>query len=144
MKEPSKKNRLIQAAVSAAAAAIVAALVSQYFFSSSSFDKQMTKVASEINANCPVMLDKDTQFDNAMSFPGNIFQYNYTLVNYEPGAVDTNALKAYLLPNIINNVKTNPDMKFMREHKVIMAYYYKDKNGKYLFRLSVSPEQYNN
>jgi hypothetical protein len=43
---------------------------------------------------------------------------------------------------IINTVKTNPDMAFFREKEVTMKYYYKDKNGNYLFSITVVPEQY--
>jgi len=100
------------------------------------------KTASEINKSCPMMIDSDTRLDNAISLPSNIFQYNYTLVNMEKETIDIDMLKGYLEPNITNFVRTNPDMKFQREKKVTVNYYYKDKNGNYLFKISVTPEQY--
>jgi len=33
-------------------------------------------------------------------------------------------------------------MKYLRDNNVIVKYYYKDKNGAYLFDISVSPKQY--
>jgi len=51
-------------------------------------------------------------------------------------------LRNYLEPTIINFVKTNPDMKKMRDFKTTVNYYYKDKTGVYLFTISVKPEQY--
>ncbi len=36
------------------------------------------EIASEINKSCPMMIDKETQFDNALAMPGKVFQYNYT------------------------------------------------------------------
>jgi hypothetical protein len=51
-------------------------------------------------------------------------------------------LKEYLEPNITNFVRTNPDMKFQRDNKVTINYYYKDKDGNYLFTISVTPGQY--
>jgi len=105
-------------------------------------DKVMMKTASMINESCPIMVDSETRLDNAIALPSMVFQYNYTLVNMEKETVDTIMLKNYLEPNIINFVRTNPDMKFQRDNKVTINYYYKDKNGNYLFTISVTPEQY--
>ena len=90
------------------------------------------------------MVDKETRLDNVISAPGNVIVYNYTLVNFEKGAVDTTALKNYIGPIATNNIKTNPSMKYMRDNKVTMSYYYKDKNGSYLFNFKVVPYQYKN
>ena len=57
--------------------------------------------------------------------------------------VDTESLKAYLEPNIINNIKTNPDMKDLRDKNVNFNYYYKDKSGNYLLNIKVISDQYN-
>ena len=88
------------------------------------------------------MLDKETRFDNAIVFPGKILQYNYTLVNLTKEMVDTIELRNYIIPVATNNAKTNPDMKYQRDNKVIFKYYYKDMKGNYLFSFAVTPEQY--
>ena len=109
---------------------------------SPSFDKVMLKTASEINKSCPIMIDSETRLDNTITLPPKVFQYNYTLVNIEKKTVDITALKDYLEPNITNFVRTNPDMKFQRDNKVTINYYYQDKDRNYLFTISVTPEQY--
>ena len=116
--------------------------VQQIFFKGPSYDKVMMKVASELNKSCPIMVDSETRFDNALALPGNIFQYNYTLINIDKANADTASMKNYLEPLITNQVKTNPEMKYQRDHKTIMKYYYKDKNGAYLFIVSVPPDKY--
>ena len=106
--------------------------VQHIFFKTPAYDKVMIKIASELNKTCPIMVDAETRLDNAIALPGNIFQYNYTLVNMDKADVDTLDMKNFLEPSITNIVKTNPQMKFQRDHKTTLNYYYKDKNGVYL------------
>lgn len=56
------------------------------------FDKTLTVAASEINKNCPIMIDSLTRLDNTVIY-SNTFQYNYTLVSMQQGDLDTIQLK---------------------------------------------------
>ena len=116
--------------------------VQQLFFKVPSLDKAMTKMASEINKTCPMMVDQETRLDNVVTFPKNILQYNYTLIDVEKANADTVAMRKFLEPRIINNVKTNPQMKFQRDHQTTLNYYYRDKEGLFLLLISVTPEKY--
>ena len=88
------------------------------------------------------MVDAETRLDNTVALPDNVFQYNYTLVNMEKSSIDTLAIKNFLVPTVINFVKTNPQMKYQRDHKTTLNYYYKDRAGLYLFLISITPDQY--
>lgn len=88
------------------------------------------------------MVDEETRLNNVVAMPNNIFQYNYTLVNYEKSEVDVEEFKSYITPNLVNNVKTNPDMKAYRDNDVTLAYNYKDKNGIYILKINVGPDLY--
>lgn len=112
-------------------------------FRKPAFDKAMMEAANEINKSCPIMIDNATRLDNAIALPNNVFQYNYTVVTMLKDSVNIDELKNYLEPTIINSVKTNPQMQTMRDNKVTVNYYYKDKVGVHLFTISVKPEQYN-
>jgi len=105
-------------------------------------DKALMHSASEINKSCPIMVDAVTRLDNAIAMPSNSFQYNYTIMSMEKMAVDTLQIKSKLEPQILRLLKTNPQMKDMRDGKVTMIYYYKDKNGDYLFQIAVTHQQY--
>jgi len=128
------------------AGAVVFALsyyaVQQLFFKAPSYDKTMMAVASELNKTCPVMVDAETRLDNAVALPVNIFQYNYTLVNYEKAGLDTLVIKNKMEPILINLIRTNPQMKYQRDHRTTINYYYKDKYGEYVLLISVTPEKY--
>lgn len=116
--------------------------VQHFFFNEPVFDTTMSKIADEINKQCPMMVDADTRLDNALVLPGNVFQYNYTVVNAELENVDVEAFKTYLEPIITNAVSTDPQMQFQRDYKTTMNYNYKDKNGKHLFLISITPDKY--
>jgi len=117
-------------------------VVQQLFFKTAPLDQTMMAAASEINKNCPLMIDSETRLDNAVSLPQNVFQYNYTLLNIDKASTDTLEMRKYLEPTIINSVKTNPQMKFQRDHKTTINYFYKDKSGAFLLLISVTPEKY--
>ncbi len=111
-------------------------------FRKPAFDKALMEAASELNKSCPIMIDNATRLDNAIAMPGNVFQYNHTLISMAKDSTNIDELKDYLEPTITNFVKTNPDMQTMRDHDVTVNYYYKDMQGVYLFTISVKPEQY--
>ena len=111
-------------------------------FKDPNLNQELMAVASEINKSCPFMADKETRLDNAVVMKGNTLQYNYTLVNMVKDSINIEKIKTYLEPNIINTVKSNPELKIFRDNKVTLNYSYKDKTGIYLFTISVKPDQY--
>ncbi|MFI5154363.1 MAG: hypothetical protein ACHQET_13575 [Chitinophagales bacterium] len=109
---------------------------------SNDIDKELVAVANELNKTCPMMIDAMTRLDNAVALPGNIFQYNYTLVNYYKADLNADDLKMKLQPTIANTIRTNPQLKFFRDKKAIMSYNYNDKNGEFVLNISITPDQY--
>lgn len=106
----------------------------------------MVSDANELNGQCPVMVDKETRLDNAQPMvKENTIRYNYTLVNREKRSfTDLAKVKERMAPGLINIVKTNPDLEIYRQHNTTLEYYYKDKNGEFLFSVPVTPGLYNN
>lgn len=102
----------------------------------------MMQAASELNKTCPVMVDQYTRLDNAVALPDNSVQYNYTLVSTTKSEVNMDTVMKYIKPSIINNVRTNPDLKLYRENNTTMVYSYKDMNGEFVYKLSVTPDMY--
>ncbi|MEO9475744.1 MAG: hypothetical protein ABJG41_09420 [Cyclobacteriaceae bacterium] len=136
------KKQIIQTTIGTVIGAVVILLLKQYFFQSPTFDKVMMKAASELNETCPIMVDSDTRLDNCIALPDNIFQYNYTLVNYTIEDLDIEILRDNLEPMLLNTVSSNPDLQMFRENGVTMAYDYKDKNGLHLLKIVIKPEMY--
>ncbi len=102
----------------------------------------MQLIANELNKNCPMMVDEETRLDKVSLPSKTVFQYNYTLINYDKSQIDTTKLKDALEQNIIQITKTNPQMQYQRDNNVTMNYFYNDKNGDYLMTIIISPEMY--
>lgn len=107
-----------------------------------SVDDELMKMASDMNKMCPVMVDAETQLDNAVAIGNSTFQYNYTLVHAEKANVDTNAFKSAMLPTILTQVRTNPQLRKVRDNKVTMNYKYADRKKEHLVIISISPDMY--
>ncbi len=138
----TKKGKKVSTVIGTVVGLVVFYLIKYFLFSTPSFDKAMMQVASKLNETCPVMVDQETRLDNVIAMPDNVFQYNYTLVNWVKDSLDVEIFEQNMQPQILNTVKTNPDMKSFRDHKVTLAYNYKDKDGTYITKISVSSDQY--
>jgi hypothetical protein len=117
-------------------------IVNSLFTSPSGFDKQLVNAANEINKICPLMVDSQTRLDNAMSMPGKQFVYNYTLVNSLKADIDISQLQEKMRPLAINSIKTNDTMDILKKNDVTFIYNYKDKEGVFLFKIVIGPEDY--
>ncbi len=142
MNQTKNKKKAIGTTVGLIVGVVVAILVQQFVFKAPSFDKAMMKAASELNKNCPIMVDKETRLDNAVALPNHVFQYNYTLLNMVKDSINIQQFEAYMKPIILNNVKTNPDLKAYRDNKITMDYYYKDMHGVFITKISITADQY--
>lgn len=117
--------------------------ITQFFINPSvDIDKELVKVSSEINKNCPIVIDQYLILDNTSAYPNKTLQYNYSLVNIEKSEVNLDTVKKYVFGGILENVKNNPDMKTLKDNNVTFNYYYKDKNGKFVTKHIVTPEMY--
>ena len=141
-KETNKWKKTVGIVVFAIAFGLAYFAVQPLFVKTPLVDKAMMKIANEINKSCPMMVDPDTRLDNAIALPGNVFQYNYTLVHLEKAKADPEEMRNLMQPTITNQVKTNPDMKFMRDRRTTINYYYKDKAGIFFLKISVTPDKY--
>lgn len=140
-KEKNVKN-VLRSGVGFVLGVAVYLLIKFVVFPDPTFDKEMVNAASAINETCPMMIDGDTQLDNVVALPDNVWQYNYTLVNYVIDSIDVEVLEEGMYPLILNNIKTNPDLALFRDHEVTMNYCYKDMNGVFLTKLSFTAKEY--
>jgi hypothetical protein len=109
----------------------------------SDFDKVLIQTSNEINKSCPILVDQETRLDNTTVLPGKTLIYNYTLLNLEKSQISVDTIKKYVVPTILNLVRTSPDMKIFRENETTFKYLYKDKIGAFVYELTVTPEMYN-
>lgn len=116
--------------------------IKKLFYTDSAFDKQLKFLSTEINKTTPVLVDQNTRLDRTETKRGEIFLYHYTLVNMEKGNFEEEELREYLRKQILANIKSNPELKYFRDHGTAMIYTYKDKNSKHLFDLTFNAKDY--
>lgn len=114
----------------------------QIFFQNTSMDRVLEETAFELNRLCPTLIDSDTRLESVAALPPRTLQFHYTLINVEKDNVDSTAFKKYIEPILIEDTKTNPKMKFQRKRSITVNYVYKDKDGKYICAISMSPDKY--
>ena len=105
-------------------------------------NKRLTRMAAELNESTPVMLDQYARFDKASVVTGNMFQYQYTVLNTKnPDSLVDIGLQS-LRENIRNEFSTNPQLAVFKENNVVLEYVYKDENNLTIRTLRIDPEEY--
>lgn len=101
------------------------------------------KTSEEINKKCPMVIDAYTQLDNTTVTDNPLtLAYLYTVsINKDSLALDINEAKKNLITTTQNAANTSPEMAYMRDNAILLKYHYKDKNGKYLFDFTITPEK---
>ncbi len=105
-------------------------------------DKALIQTANTLNKKCPVNVDKEIRLDSVTALPNKILQYNYTFVNHLKKDLFVTYIRKNLEPDLIQLVKTSPELKSFRENGVIMSYNYNDKNGEFLLKILITPQIY--
>jgi len=99
--------------------------------------------SEEINKKCPMVVDAYTQLDNTTVTENPLtLVYLYTVsASKDSLDLDLNEAKKNLMKTTQNLADTSPEMAYMRDNAILLKYHYKDKNGKYLFDFTITPEK---
>jgi hypothetical protein len=111
-----------------------------------SFDAKILSFANDTNRNLPAMVDSTTRLENVSVHSGKIYQYNYTLITVEKKNFNIEVFTKNQKPILINGVRqfrNKAGFNFFADNHVNFAYSYKDKNGEYLLKILVTPNDYN-
>lgn len=103
--------------------------------------EDLASAAEIMNSRCPEMVDPESRLDSVLLLPDGLCFY-YTLPNKVKEAIPASAFTAYLLPGIVDNIRTNPRMEMFRDSSVVMLFEYGDRNGELITEFSVGPERY--
>ncbi len=103
----------------------------------------LLEVSSKINETLPKMIDKETKLFSTSITNGNIFQYNYMLINYTREEIDHLALKNNQKDKINNFVCTSDSMKSIVKHGRPISYAYFGKNKNYITKIVIQTNKCN-
>ena len=104
--------------------------------------QDLEAATKKINDKCPEMVDPETRLDSVLLSEEGELVYYYTLPNRESGTIDPIAFEAYLIPDIIENVRTNPHLSMHRDSSVTIVFKYRDQTGSPITTFSLHPQQY--
>jgi hypothetical protein len=99
----------------------------------------LSEIASSINKQLPMMVDKETRLDVVMGMKQNI-TYKYTLVNTNQNDFTSEEIENLLKQTIKNSVCTNPKVRIFPENGVSMNYSYYSKDGKFMAEFTIFPK----
>lgn len=120
---------------------VIAILIGQ-FITQKSIDERLIEAANKVNKTCPVTTDSVIRLDNAVIQPERTLQYNLTLMTIQKNNPNLELIKNKLETSLINNIKTDTEMKIFRENDVTLSYSYKDRNGEFAFDILITPDKY--
>jgi hypothetical protein len=102
-------------------------------------EKKLLETSKQINAQLPIMADKETRVDTTMCI-GKQLHYKYTMVNFSENDIDKVAFKNNITEMIVKNSCNNDDVVKMLKMGVEYYYNYFDKNGTFIASIKISKE----
>lgn len=109
---------------------------------SSTKPKTLASATELINDRCPEWVDSESRLDSVLlSKEGQVFYY-YSLPTRESNFINATSFTAFLLPEIIDNVRSNPDLRMHRDSSLTFVFNYRDQNGESITEFMVGPERY--
>ena len=104
--------------------------------------KTLASATAFINDRCPEVVDTETRLDSVLLSQEDQLIYYYTLPNKESSGINPSAFNAFLLTEIIDNVRSNPDLRMHRDSSITFVFNYRDRKGELISEFSVAPERY--
>jgi hypothetical protein len=139
-KEKRKKGKAIGIVIGMAVFALSYYGVQKFF--KKDLESELKNAAFELNKETPIQIDQYMRLDSASTKGKTNFIYYYTLLEVEKFEVNLDTVNKYLRPNIIENVKSNSELKVYRKNNITMDYNYYDKNGIFVTEISITPDLY--
>jgi hypothetical protein len=102
--------------------------------------KYLGEIASELNKNLPMMVDKETEWISTAGLD-RVIIYNYRLVNYNAADLSSAELVKSARPMLTNAVCSTPETRdsFIKKG-ISMRYVYNDKNRVHVASIEITPK----
>lgn len=104
--------------------------------------RNLASATAYINERCPEMVDVETRLDSVLLSQEGELVFFYTLPKRESPTIDPVAFEAFMMPEILDNIRTNPDLRMHRDSSLTMVFIYRGSKGERIAELSLGPEYY--
>jgi hypothetical protein len=109
---------------------------------SSTKPRTLASATELINDRCPEWVDSESRLDSVLlSKEGEVYYY-YTLPNKESRGINPSSFTAFLLSEIIENIRSNPDLRMHRDSSLTFIFNYTGRGGDLITEFKVGPERY--
>jgi hypothetical protein len=105
----------------------------------------LNQLVAEANPKLPVTVDADDRMDKVAVGANNVLIYYYTLPRITKSQLgNLSALQKNVRQTLLQNYKTSTtvQMQSLRLREVVLDYQYKDKNGDFIFEITISPKDF--
>ncbi len=105
-------------------------------------NKQLNRMALEVNESAPVMLNSFIRLEGASVLEDNVFQYRYTVLNTgNPDSLVQSGLPL-LRETIRSEYGANPRLRVFKENNVVVEYMFMSEENLTIHSLRMNPEEY--
>jgi hypothetical protein len=134
-----RRNASIGAVVGVGIAMAVSSLFTQRNYLS---DKDLLKEVQNGNSICPIMVDEFTRIDSFSMPKSKTFMQHGTAIGIVKEEANLDTIRKYIESSLLENTRTNPQLKPARNSKVTFIYSFNDMNGEVFYEYIVTPEMY--
>lgn len=139
-RKPKKKKSALSIAIFVVC--FWAAFFAVDLFTAPNIEEALATEVANTNKKCPMSVDEYTTLNKVVALPNRTIQYQCQLNQIEKAEVDMDMVRQYVFPELLNNVKTNPQVKTFRDNDVTVKYSFTDKNGEAVTDYVITPEMY--
>lgn len=104
-----------------------------------SVEQALVKLCDQLNQQLPMVVDKETRWDNTTPGPGRRFTYNYTFVNVVARDVDVNYFLQAQTQQLRRGVCSSKDMEIFLKNAVTISYSYRSRDGIHIGKIEITP-----
>lgn len=105
-------------------------------------DKQLISKTEAYNKTLPLTIDKYARVDSVKVAHPEVLNYYITCVDIIKEESDSDMMEKYVYPELLYNIKENPEIDNFRNNKITIRYLLYDKNGNFLNEHIITPEMY--
>jgi len=140
---PEEKKKRINASIGAVVGVCIAMVVSSLFTQNNHLsDKGLLKEVEKGNKICPIVFDDIMRIDSFSMPQSKTFMMHITGIDMVKEEANYDTIRKYIDPNLLENIRTNPQLKSARNSKITFVHTFNDMNGEVFYEYIVTPDMY--
>ena len=105
-------------------------------------NERLMHISSEINKNCPYMMDKMTRLDQTWASGTGEFAYMITIMGNKSDEIDKEKFEVVIEKLFSANIKNSPDLSLFRENNIELIFVFRDEQLNEIAKVFKAPAEY--